>query len=386
MPVKTQQNWVSEPHDHDFENRKFDPKLDFDLEMYKSQPQFFLSGLADVKPTSLNMMLPRRHGTYHIGGLQPELGNQVIAFHPTCFDILLRFGWDNLEDMELSLLVRWLSIRISLQLPYHADVRQSYANGNMWHHSPALEYLAANPLFVPRLSSIFEAAVQNHPSFSTHSGAFTSPEVATNPDNSVATTQDPFNLLPLELGLQILGYLVPKDIANLRLSTRAFRQLPIFFFRKLILEEMPWLWEVWSDKPPYIWATVPFAVLEEQRKSLDEVEEACEIYLEVIEEEMPELLPKWKDAVEHILNNVRVAQPDLVAECYAEATRDVVVSLPADKTNWYQLYADIKRHWDELKGLQNRKRIWGEIERFIHFALHEEWRARQLGVVLGYRG
>jgi hypothetical protein len=30
---------------------------------------------------------------------------------------------------------------------------------------------------------------------------------------------------------------------------------------------MPWLWEAWSDKLPYLWATVPHAVLEEPEKA-----------------------------------------------------------------------------------------------------------------------
>jgi hypothetical protein len=74
--------------------------------------------------------------------------------------------------------------------------------------------------------------------------------------------------LPQELGLQILFHLESKDVANLRLASHAFRQLPIYFWRHLTLKEMPWLWEAWSNDEPYLWATVPFAVLEEEQKQL----------------------------------------------------------------------------------------------------------------------
>jgi hypothetical protein len=44
----------------------------------------------------------------------------------------------------------------------------------------------------------------------------------------------------------ILQDLQAKDIANLRLVTRAFRQLPTTLFRKLLLEDMPFLWEAYD--------------------------------------------------------------------------------------------------------------------------------------------
>jgi len=49
--------------------------------------------------------------------------------------------------------------------------------------------------------------------------------------------------LPNELRAIILDDLSSKDIANLRLATPAYRQLNVILFRRLILEDMPWLWE-----------------------------------------------------------------------------------------------------------------------------------------------
>ena len=42
----------------------------------------------------------------------------------------------------------------------------------------------------------------------------------------------------------ILDNLGSKDIANLRLATPVFRQLPTIMFRRLLMEDMPWLFEV----------------------------------------------------------------------------------------------------------------------------------------------
>jgi len=46
----------------------------------------------------------------------------------------------------------------------------------------------------------------------------------------------------------ILDELSSKDIANLRLATPAYRQLNGILFRRLLLEDMPWLWEA-TDLP-----------------------------------------------------------------------------------------------------------------------------------------
>lgn len=241
-----------------------------------------------------------------------------------------------------------------------------------------MKYLSANPLFVPCLGPILRAAVNEDPSFNTNSRAsFASLETGTITPAIATTSSELLSSLPPELGLQVLYYLSSKDIANLRLATRAFRQLPIFLFRTLVLREMPWLWEVWSDEPPYLWATVPHAVLEEQENVRYDVGQECKNSLQVISEEMPELRTKWRDAMFRVLTDV-AARPDVVAECHAEATRDLVISLPPEKTNWYQLYTDITRNWDKLKALQNWRRIWGEIGAFVEFAFQEEWRARQL--------
>ena len=56
--------------------------------------------------------------------------------------------------------------------------------------------------------------------------------------------KDQFEPLSAEITSMILNHLGSKDIANLRLATPVFRQLPTILFRRLLLEDMPWQFEV----------------------------------------------------------------------------------------------------------------------------------------------
>jgi hypothetical protein len=41
------------------------------------------------------------------------------------------------------------------------------------------------------------------------------------------------------------------------------------------------------------------------------------------------------------------------------------VKLPYETTHWYRLYRDITANWNQLKGLQNRARIWDTVTQII---------------------
>ena len=55
---------------------------------------------------------------------------------------------------------------------------------------------------------------------------------------------DLFTALSTEVTSIVLEYLPSKDIAKLRLATRAVQQLPNILLRRLLLEDMPWMWEL----------------------------------------------------------------------------------------------------------------------------------------------
>lgn len=69
------------------------------------------------------------------------------------------------------------------------------------------------------------------------------------------------------------------------------------------------------------------------------------------------------------------------------------MKLPKDKTNWYKLYRDITLNWARLKGLQNQKRIWGDmvqlmdamkwvgdgrVLKYHKFYMRQRWHQRRL--------
>jgi hypothetical protein len=64
-----------------------------------------------------------------------------------------------------------------------------------------------------------------------------------NEDPPATNHFDGFMKLPSELRYEILNSLSSRDIANLRVVTPAYRQLPVILFRTLVRQEMPWLFE-----------------------------------------------------------------------------------------------------------------------------------------------
>lgn len=228
------------------------------------------------------------------------------------------------------------------------NVRSS--SSQWWDHLDGCEYLSANPLLIPRLEPMLQAAIEKDDRFDPRDGAF---DVPTGENRG-----DAFSRLPLELRLQLLSYLNSSDIANLRLTSRTFRQLPILLWRDLLLREMPYLWEVWSDDLPFMWATVQFEDVEQHQKVEAETAAWRARTENIIRESLPEALDAWKQHVDDYLSQ---RYNMFLEEGRAEALKEIVTGLPASKTNWYKVYTDITKNWKDLKGLQNRKRIWKDI-------------------------
>jgi hypothetical protein len=104
--------------------------------------------------------------------------------------------------------------------------------GEQWYyHLPGTEYLAANPVEIPELTRLIKSHTES-----------SSDVVFINLDGS--TARDPFHVLSPELRAMLLEMLEPRDVANLRLSSKAFSQLPQTYFKHLIRREMPWVWEL----------------------------------------------------------------------------------------------------------------------------------------------
>lgn len=97
---------------------------------------------------------------------------------------------------------------------------------------PGTEYLASHPVDVPQLRQLIADCVVG------------SGDVVFQTLPHKEPVRDPFQSLSPELRAMLLDFLGPKDVANLRLSSKSFTQLPQTFFKNLIRREMPWVWEL----------------------------------------------------------------------------------------------------------------------------------------------
>lgn len=193
-----------------------------------------------------------------------------------------------------------------------------------WVHTPGEEWLAANPFRVLRLRRLLEEAMDVPQSFHSNNSPFQSRVIP-------AVSSDQFIRFPVELRHLVLQHLGARDIASLRLASRAFYHLPVLLWHRLLRDEMPWLWEIRSDEPPYFWATVT-------EQDLNRHEDFNAVVPDASEYARP-LQSHGIDAQQH------------------QATW-VYPTPPLHRTNWFMLYCGIKRNWTDMKGLRNRKRIW----------------------------
>ncbi|PGH06212.1 hypothetical protein AJ79_06600 [Helicocarpus griseus UAMH5409] len=288
--VRKRPDWTPEPDDQDWE----------------LNGNYFVTGIGDGSPDESQLEVdPPRHGTASVWANDvfwdhfEDEDSGGLPVHPTCFEIFKRLSRRRFGFVDVHSLYRWRILdgvknRFNDGFPYGFAVTR--CQQQWWDHMPGTEYLAANPINIPRLRQL----LKNHsclvspwskgvvfhfrytpPGASQVEGHATPPPAPTG-----ASTSDPFQKLPSEIQQMILAHCTTRDITNLRLASRAYRQLPIVLFRRLTLEDMPWLWEV----------------------------------------------------------------------------EDV----DAREVNWFDFYRQAKTCWMNMKGLQNRRRIWRAIEEVLN--------------------
>lgn len=106
------------------------------------------------------------------------------------------------------------------------------------------EYLAADPIDVPGLSTLIQSCLVKEGDLC--ESVFDACEHI----KDSAEHSDPFSRLPPELQHILIKQISRQDVANLRLVSPAFEQLPQTYFCQLVETEMPWLWEV-SNLPKH---------------------------------------------------------------------------------------------------------------------------------------
>jgi hypothetical protein len=346
--VRKPQGWNGEPWEDD--------------EDFEKTGAFFLSGLTDFMP-SRDMNYPRVRPSRH-GCEKPHAENFIwdeeeyaMPFHPSCFEIFKRASMLENDIIDVDGLTSWWT---KDALTHGFD--KNFRNGDVyrckeqeWSHWKGTEYLAANPLYIPKLQDILQDATDIAPKFSPRKGAFT-----ISGWTNKSSGNDPFTLLPTELQFEILDNLCSKDVASLRLASHAFRQLPISYFKKLLNRDMPWLWEAWptltklNDLPYSFWATRTPREAEIELEKTHRAISCLKDYVKIVTSEMSELKPVFEEALPAEIQRVLDAHQ---LEIENEEDRKPFF-LPPDRTDYHLLYVLITRHWKELRGLQNRKRIW----------------------------
>jgi hypothetical protein len=288
-----------------------------------------------------------------------------MPFHPTCFEIFqkvskLEFGQVDVQGLMHSYNTEFQRPKWGYEVSFDDAVYRGL--DQMWRHNQGDEFLAANPVLIPVLERILRSSVHEEPTFSPQGGAFLIPEAAS--DEGSTSSSDPFMKMPQEIRDNIVESLSSREIAQLRLSSQAFRQLRISLWYNLLREEMPWLWEIWSDDKPSFWSWASVNDLMAEKYLKPKLDEELRSYRSIIKDEMPEMYETWC-AAEPPFDEWAVT-----SKSQYEAWTPF--RLPRSQTNWYELYRDITVHWKELKGLQNRRRIWKGIQEII-------------GLIKGYR-
>ena len=336
--VRKTPGWASEPHDQGFEQ----------------SGMYHLSGLCGAMPPrnwdGLSITPPR----HDADNLHPDVNGTGVPmpFHPTCFEIFTRACRLRTGSIDVVGLAGWGELEsdyeIDMSFPHHEAVKESFEEEE-WHHRPGYEWLAANPILVPGLTALLRLAVsRNKSSYDDDTQG-----------RSVA--EDPFSKFPGEIANTILELVNPVDVAALCLAGLA-KFMTIENWYRLLREDMPWLWEVWDTALPSLWATTTVSALSAEMKQKEEKEgaekERCAAR-EIILQELPEIAENW-DTENEIVDDIDKSY----ASCGKEGLEETMV-LPKDGTNWCRVYYEVKANWKALKGLQNRERIWRDVEEIL---------------------
>ncbi|KAM5350187.1 hypothetical protein ACJ41O_006692 [Fusarium nematophilum] len=343
--MRKSEDWRPEPGDEEFE----------------ISGHFFLSGLSDFMPSrDLAMapdVVPERHGqnVSHTencicdGDMYAE--NCCMPFHPTCLEVFKRASLHRYGVVDIECLTQWWAMEANFE-DFHAFPRHRATKSGQeqyWTHNGGHEFLAANPCFVPGLESLLSSA-----QCSKQPGHVNSELTPTTVSITTPLT-DLFSRLPGEIRMFILLQLGFKDIANLRLASRTFLQLPQSLFYELTVRGTPWLYEAWSSLPISYWAT---STKKEEKKR----QKAREDRVTALRTALDSGDPNANDtAIEAIVAELETLS-DVPPTCPATS----VILLKRTETDWYRLQTEIGRNWKKLQGLQNRRRIWDDCQEILN--------------------
>ena len=219
---------------------------------------------------------------------------------------------------------------------------------------PGTEYLVSNPLSIPGLDDMIQSCLVREGEAN---------DVVFHQSSTDGVTPDPFATLSAELKLLIILQLWRPDVANLRLASRSFQQLPQHYFRHLVEVEMPWVWEIETLQPKQIdwhklWCQLSAAdggsgMDEQERQWLDHARSPGSGWWDWLVDDM----------TEEEREDYRIYPRSCAGEAYY-SSKDMERMLAPVREE--RIAAG--QQWPkstELKGLRNRRRIWEDIEVII---------------------
>ncbi|KAH7176909.1 hypothetical protein EDB81DRAFT_864337 [Dactylonectria macrodidyma] len=301
--------------------------------------------LADCAPLEIPILLQPDNVM-----LTPEaVGEVSMPFHPFCLEVYKRACLRRFGHVDMKSLTDWFRLEANPrhwmdQFPRQDAIRRGKAD--WWCHVTGDEWLAANPCFIPILSSVLTSFNLQH---DLPLDEYELPRLSCNLQiGQHPHTSNLFPNLPLEILLEILSHVHGNDIISLCRTSRSFRRIPQSFFRNLVLKETPWLWEAWS--------TMPLKYAEWDRKHSDI--ESWRIPA-LIQESGP--TGENMSAVAALRAELATIDGDMVE--YRKPYQPIVLS--ETETDWRRLYTFVTKSLHSVHGLRNRARIWADCEHIL---------------------
>ncbi|PLB44874.1 hypothetical protein P170DRAFT_429607 [Aspergillus steynii IBT 23096] len=313
------------------------------------------------------------HGStrFSLFGRSPKRQNMSLPFHPWCFEIFSRCSKLHLGRVAVDGLKEYCKVKGGFTVYCNLENKDNpWSHPPRWKHIRGQEYMAANPLDIPGLESLLSwtLAERSENSVSEESKDPNPPKESVDKDKA-AMIKDTPNSLPTSakgntcatlsqvMMLGTLDLLDMKDIKSLRLVSRGLQHLPDTIWCRMLREDMPWLFEAWNawGFPGHIPSRWAFTAPTEMRGVMD--------YLRIYKPlEYPDILiglRREKKIDDQFIESKRFGF------WLSMTIKDYNLPKELEKTNWYAVYTGIKRDWRSLKGLQNRKRIWGHVNRMV---------------------
>lgn len=273
--------------------------------------------------------------------------------HPYCFETFKKVSLEMYDRVDIDGLRELWRQRPTYAIPSSTD--RSLVNQQFYECVPGTEYLVAYPLQVPGIEDLIKkcevAENENH-------------DVVFQATNTEAASYDPFAALSPELKQILMLQLPYRAVANLRLASHSFRQLPQAYFRHLITTEMPWFWEIESLRPKQVdwhklWCGLSAAdggsqADEQERKWLDYVERPHS--------------GTWDWLVGEMSEDERMRYDVQPRSCNGEAylhSKDMERKLAPLRKERFMAGRQCPKS-TEVKGLRNRRRIYGDVQYVLH--------------------